>query len=289
MSIRSLDTIELSQNGLVASLVLNRPKKRNAFDDTMVREITEAFEKFERVSQPPRVVVISSRGEAFCAGADLSWMKRMADYSFEENIEDARKLSNMLETIHASPFCVIARVHGLAFGGGIGLAAAADFVVASTSARFAFTEVLLGLRPSTISLYCIPRLGVGRARDLFCSGRNFTANEAKEYGLVDALVADEMLDSTVAREVARAIEIGKSGMRTVVSARNDVPDEDPVDPNAARELLAMIHEVDDALRLGTPQKRQELREFLARDIAAARVSKEAQTKMRDFLERLKSR
>jgi methylglutaconyl-CoA hydratase len=175
--------VALSLDGPVAHIVLARPEARNAFDAAMVRELHDAVGAAS-ARDDVRVIVLAGRGSVFCAGADLEWMRMAASFTREENLADARRLFELYETIDRSPKAVLAAVQGAALGGGAGLAAVADVVVAEEGAQFGFTEVRLGLVPAVISPYVIRKIGVSAARELFLTGERFPAARAAAIGLV---------------------------------------------------------------------------------------------------------
>ena len=173
----------------VATVTINRAARRNAFNAEVIGALREAFETLEG-ADGVRVVFIRGAGGTFSAGADLDWMRDAADYSEEDNRDDAMRLAVMLKHLHDLPVLTVALVEGAAFGGGAGLAAACDMAIATADSRFAFSEVKLGLVPATISPYVIAAIGPRRARGLFALGRTFGAESARSIGLVDEVVAD---------------------------------------------------------------------------------------------------
>ena len=173
-----------SRNG-VLFVTINRPEVRNAFNDELIAKLHDTF----RDPAPDiRAIVIRGEGPAFCAGGDLQWMAKAANYTEEENREDALKLANMLNALVNCPVPSIALVHGAAFGGGCGLVAASDIAIAVDGTKFAFSEVRLGLVPATISMFVVPKIGQGNARALFSTGEAFDAADALRIGLVHSLV-----------------------------------------------------------------------------------------------------
>jgi methylglutaconyl-CoA hydratase len=202
----SYSNIEVEQQGPVATLWLNRPQVRNAMDEVLIAELTQAVNRLQQDASV-RVLVLAGRGSAFCAGADLNWMKRMAGFSEEQNREDARGLAKMLRTLHACEKPVIARVHGPAFAGGMGLAAACDIVVAGPAAEFCLTEVRIGLVPATISPYVVRALGMQASRRYMLTAERITASEAHRIGFVQVLATDGDIDDAVAG-AARALAAG---------------------------------------------------------------------------------
>ncbi|MEM6488560.1 MAG: crotonase/enoyl-CoA hydratase family protein [Pseudomonadota bacterium] len=185
----------------VATITLNRPARHNAMNAAMISALAEAA---ARLGADPavRAVVIAGRGESFCAGADLDWMRAQAEATRDGRIAEAGRLAAMLGALDRLPKPLIARVHGQAFGGGLGLMAVADAAVVAKPGRFAFTEVRLGLTPATISPYVVTRIGRAGAREVFFSGRPFGAEDAVRLGLAAEAVAPEMLDQAVAGQVA---------------------------------------------------------------------------------------
>ena len=190
-------TLEVKVEGALATVWLNRPEVRNAFNETTIAELTDVFSALDTCHQV-RAVVLAARGPAFCAGADLNWMKKMASYSREENLADAAGLAAMLRAIHDCAKPVVARVQGDCYAGGMGLAAACDVVVAAEGAYFCLSEVKLGLIPATISPYVIRAMGAQAARRYFLTAERFSATEAGRLGLAHEVVTAEALDDTVA-------------------------------------------------------------------------------------------
>ena len=180
----------------VARVTLDRPELRNAFDDALIRELQSAFEKLGK-DNSVRALVLAGNGPAFCAGADLNWMKRMAGYGYDENLADARALAAMLATLDRLPKPTIARVHGPVFAGGTGLVAACDIAIGTPEAKFCFSEAKLGLSPATISPYVIRAIGERMARRYFLSAEVFDAEEAYRIGMLSALVPSTELDSVI--------------------------------------------------------------------------------------------
>jgi methylglutaconyl-CoA hydratase len=180
----------------VEYVTLNRPDVRNAFNDGTITELTWWADS---VGADPdvRAVVLAGQGPAFCAGADLEWMRRMASYSHQQNLDDASDMARMFFTLDRLPMPVIGRVHGAALGGGVGLAAICDIVVAGTGAQFGLTEVRLGLIPAVIAPFVIAKIGRSAARELFLTGARFSAERARTLGLVHAVVPDDEIDATI--------------------------------------------------------------------------------------------
>jgi methylglutaconyl-CoA hydratase len=190
-------TIDLSRQGALATITLKRPELRNAFNEIAIAELTAAFERVGG-DAAVRVVLLAAQGPAFCAGADLNWMKKMAGYSREQNLADAGQLAAMLRAIDLCPKPVIARVQGDVYAGGVGLVACADIAVVAETAHFCLSETRIGLIPATISPYVIRAMGMPAARRYFLSAERFSASRAREIGLAHEVVAASALDETVA-------------------------------------------------------------------------------------------
>jgi methylglutaconyl-CoA hydratase len=191
-------TLKISISHRVGVVWMTRAEVRNAFNETTIAELTETFRTLG-ADPDVRAIVLAAEGPAFCAGADLDWMRRMAQYSRDENRADALKLATMLRTIHECPKPVIARIHGPAFAGGVGLVAACDIAVASINAEFCLTETKLGLIPATIAPYVLRAMGANQARRYFLTAEKFDASEAFRIGLVHDIVPLEELDGTINR------------------------------------------------------------------------------------------
>ena len=248
--------IQVEQRGAVVRVTLNRPDVRNAFNETLIQELT-AWAESIRPGGSARVAVLSGAGKVFCAGADLAWMAKTVAYSHEENVRDARALSRMFEALNRLPVPLIGRVHGAALGGGIGLAAVCDIVVAAEDAIFGFTEVKLGIIPAVISPFAIAKIGQSAARELFLTGARFSAARAREIGLVHSVADAADLDRVVEKHV------------------NDLLSSGPRAVTAAKALIAAVaaSDMDSAT------------EHTAESIARQRVSVEGQEGMRAFLEK----
>jgi methylglutaconyl-CoA hydratase len=188
--------LDIQIHGPVARVFLNRPEVRNAFNDGVIAALRDTF---TRLGADPalRAIVLGGHGKAFCAGADLSWMRAMAGYSWEENRADAQALADMLWAVHSCPLPVVARVHGDCYAGGVGLAAVCDVRVAATGVQFCLSEARLGLLPATIGPYVIRALGESASRRYFTTAERFDAARAQQLGFVHECVAPEALDATV--------------------------------------------------------------------------------------------
>ena len=249
-----MDTIRVESTGAVTRVTLDRPDVRNAFNDSVVLELTEAF---ENLPDTTRVVVLSGEGKAFCAGADLTWMKKSATYTREQNVDDAGSMVRLFDAVNRCSRPVVGRVNGTALGGGVGLVSCCDIVVASQKAKFGFTEVRLGLIPAVISPYVIDRIGAARARRLFVTGEIFDADQACRIGLVDEVVSLESLDDRVNALVEMILQNG---------------------PVAVTEAKNLVLEV-------TARERDSALSFAVNKIAELRVSQEGQEGLAAFLEK----
>ncbi len=244
------------RDGPVEYLTLNRPDVRNAFNDAVIGELQQ-WADGAGADPGLRVVVLGGAGKVFSAGADASWMARMAGYSREENEADARRTTAMFRALNALPVGVIGRIQGAALGGGAGLAAVCDIVVAEEGAVFGFTESKLGIVPAMISPFVLPKIGVSAARELFLTGMRFDAARARAIGLVHAVVPAAELDAAVQRYVTELLSAAPSAVAT------------------AKRLIPLV-----AGR--TPD---EVAELTAATIAAQRASDEGQDGLRAFLEK----
>lgn len=252
-------TLSVSVIDMVATITLNRPELRNAFNEVSISELALAFDEVGQ-NELVRAIVLAANGPAFCAGADLNWMKKMAGYSQDENEADAMRLADMLRTIYYSPKPVVAKVQGDCYAGGMGLVAACDIVVASEAASFCLSEVKLGLIPATISPYVIMAIGEQASRRYFLTAERFSATQAQRLGLVHELVVPEELDTTV------------NGIVTAMVNNS---------PNAVREAKKLVRDVaglpiDDALLADTAGR-----------IASIRASDEGREGVASFLDKRK--
>jgi methylglutaconyl-CoA hydratase len=219
--------LRLERDGEVLRVTLARPERRNAFDAALIGELAEAFADVGDA----RAVVLASDGPSFCAGADVEWQRSSIDLTFEENVEDARRLYRMLDAIFRCPAPVVARIQGHALGGGSGLTACADIAVAGEDAVFGFSEVRLGIIPSVISPMVLARIGPAAARRYFLTGERFDARTALRIGLVHEVTAD--LDGAVERVVADLLAGGPVAVREAKRLVLDPGDEDDLVARAA--------------------------------------------------------
>ena len=258
MSGGSYETLTVERGGRVARVWLDRPAVRNAFDAVMIRELRRGLEELGR-DDGVRVVVLSGRGPAFCAGADLNWMREIVRFSYERNLEESLDLAGALHDLYALPKPTVARVHGPAIGGGTGFVSACDIVVASTEAVFGLSEVKIGVVPAAISPYVIRRMGESRARQYFLTGERLDGRRAHETGLANIVAAPGELDGAVEAVVASLLSSGPEALAS------------------AKELLRRVPGMDF----------EEAKRFTAEMIARLRVSAEAQEGMAAFLEKRK--
>jgi methylglutaconyl-CoA hydratase len=224
----SSDILRIEREGAVARVVLQRPAVHNAFDEHLIAAITTAFEQLS-ADNTVRVIMLAGEGKSFSTGADLSWMGRMAGYSREENLTDARTAQRMFASIADCPKVTIARVQGAALGGGAGLVAACDIAIAAESAIFAFSEVRLGIIPATIAPFVLQKISVGAARALFVTGRRFGATEALRVGLVQEVVPDGELDTVVGRVVGEVLAVSPQAVVQVKSLLRSIAGKPPAD------------------------------------------------------------
>src|SRR5688500_16655523 len=190
-----MNSLLIDHSGPVVRVTLNRPDVRNAFNEEVIAELTA----WATAPMPggARVAVLAGAGKAFCAGADLNWMSRMVRYTLEENVRDAGAMAAMFHALDILPIPLVGRVHGAALGGGVGLAAVCDIVVAADDAVFGFTEARLGIVPAVISPYAVAKIGVSAARELFLTAARFSAARARDIGLVHAVVPESGLDAAI--------------------------------------------------------------------------------------------
>jgi methylglutaconyl-CoA hydratase len=205
----------------VSTVTLDRPEVRNAFNDEVITELAAVFTELGQRDEV-RCVVLAANGPAFCAGADLNWMKRMADYTREQNVADAAALAHMLRVIYRCPKPTIARVQGDAYAGGTGLVAVCDIAVAADTAQFCLSEVKLGLIPATISPYVIRAMGARAAHRYFLTAERFSAAEALRIGFVHEVVAADQLDARVADIARSLVQAGPAAVKACKALLQDV-------------------------------------------------------------------
>lgn len=211
MTFPAFESLQIETSNGVTTLWLNRPEMRNAFNEFMIAELTSAIDVLAK-DEATRVVVVAGRGTAFCAGADLNWMKKMSGYNYDENLTDANALANMLHKLYSLPKPTVARVHGPAFAGGIGMVSVCDIAIASTEAHFKVSEVLIGLTPATISPYLLNAMGEREARRYFLTAEGFDAAEAQRIGLLHQVVPPEQLDDAVTTMTGHLLKGGPAAL-----------------------------------------------------------------------------
>jgi methylglutaconyl-CoA hydratase len=249
------ETVTLSAESRgISQITIARPERKNAFDAALIAELTTVLGRVDRSS---RAVVLQSEGDTFCAGADVEWMRSMADYSLDQNIADSTALARMFRVLYDLEMPLVARVQGAAIGGGAGLVAVADIAVASTEATFAFTETRLGILPAVVSPYVVRKIGPARATALFVTGSRIDARRAHEIGLVERVVEPSDLEAAVGRVLEAILSGGPEAV------------------NAAKRLVREVE--------GRPI--DEVADLTVKRIAESRVSHEGQEGLRAFLER----
>ena len=214
-------TLDVQRSGSVARVFLNRPDVRNAFNDGVIAELTQTFAALG-ADATLRCIVLGGHGKAFCAGADLNWMRAMAGYSWEQNRADAQALADMLWTLYSCPVPVVGRVHGDCYAGGLGLAAVCDVLVAAEGVHFCLSEAKLGLLPATIGPYVVKAMGEQAARRWFVTAERFSSAQAHAMGFVHELAAPEALDAKVDELVAALVANGPMAARACKQLVKDV-------------------------------------------------------------------
>ena len=209
-------TIDVQKEKDTVTVSLNRPNVHNAMNEALMKELTECFKQLS-TDKSVRIIILTGNGKSFCAGADLNWMKSMVNYSMDENIKDSKLLLDLFESIYNCPKPVIAKVNGHAFGGGLGLFAVCDIVMAISDCKFAFSEVKLGIIPSVISTFISRRVTLSNMRRLFITGERFDSNYAEKIGLVDFIFSENEID----REIDKYIKLIKlSGPNAIKEVKN---------------------------------------------------------------------
>ncbi|HHE39173.1 MAG TPA: enoyl-CoA hydratase/isomerase family protein [Candidatus Cloacimonetes bacterium] len=255
---KNFKTIQLKKKDKIAYITLNRPEIHNAFNDTMISELTEVFEDLKD-NDDVRVIILTGNGKSFCAGADLKWMKKMKDFSYEENLEDSLALSKMFFKMYSIKKPTICLVNGAAIGGGTGLVAVCDIAIAAEKAKFSFSEVKLGLVPACISPYVVKKCGEGRCREFFLTGERLSADKACKSGLINFVVPLEEMD----------VFTGKITKQLITSGPEAI--------GMCKDLLSKVPEMD-LIEAG---------DFTADVISKMRISDEGQEGMNAFFEKRK--
>ena len=232
--------LAVGRDGPATTVTLSRPDSHNALNGRLIWELARLFEALAE-DEDARVVVITGEGSSFCAGADVRYMRDTADLTYEENLEDARGLALMFRAVDECPKPVVAKVRGAAIGGGAGLVAAADVVVAEEGARFAFSEVRLGIAPATIAPFVVRKIGHSQARSLFLTGERFGAERAREIGLVHAVVPPEELDAAVGETTERLLRGGPHAQAYIKGMLRQLEALEPMDaPGPMTRLIAEL-------------------------------------------------
>ncbi len=252
----SYETVEVRLDGSVARVALDRPDVRNAFNEVMIEELIRVIDDVEK-SDTVRVLVLTGKGNVFCSGADLNWMKKMKNFTYEENYEDALRLAELMYRLYSLPKPTIASVNGASIGGSNGLVAACDIAIASHRAEFSLSEVKIGLVPACIGPYLVKSIGEKACRDLFLTGERISADKARELGLVNDVVTHANLDRRVDEKISNLLTSGPHALAV------------------SKELISSMP----AMSL------DEAKKYTAKMIAELRSGDEAQEGMTAFLER----
>ena len=251
-------TIKYTIKNKTAWITLNRPEIHNAFNETMIAELLELYKKLEQL-EDVRVVVLTGEGKSFCAGADLNWMGGVIKYSYEQNLQESLQLAELFYTMYSLPKPTIAMVNGAAIGGGAGMVAVNDLVIASDRAKISFSEVKIGLVPACISPYVIRKVGENGSRELFLSGERIDAQKAFDFGLVNRIAPHDELKQTVDHQIEQLISSGPHALAI------------------CKDLLEKVPQM----------SLEQAKTYTAETIAALRVSDEGQEGMKAFFEKRK--
>jgi methylglutaconyl-CoA hydratase len=253
-----MSSILTDREGSVLRLTLNRPDVRNAFDEELIASLTAAAAQAAE-DKSLRAVVLAGTGKTFCAGADIGWMSKAIAYTHRENLTDAEDLARMLERLDTLALPLIGRIHGSALGGGVGLAAVCDMVIAADDTVFALSEVKLGILPAVVAPYVLRKIGVSAARELFLTGARFSAARAQQIGLVHEVVPLAELDAAVDRRVTEILTAGPRAVAIAKALLREIAGANP------RDVIGLTTNA----------------------IASQRVSEEGQEGLRAFLEKRK--
>ena len=251
-------TIKYEKDGRIGRVTFNRPEIHNAFNGTVISEMTDVFARIAK-DDDLRLVLLTGEGKSFCAGADLNWMRGVVKQSFEENLAESNALADLFYAIYSCPRPVIGRINGAAIGGGTGFVAVCDIAIAARSARFSFSEVKIGVVPACIGPYVVKKMGEGKARELFITGERMNGDRAYEVGLVNRVVDDDQLDQAVNDLTKSVLSSGPEAVSMAKRLVSTVPDMTP----------------------------EEFKPFTAEMIAKLRVSDEGQEGMDAFLNKRK--
>ncbi len=258
--IQSKKTIEIVFEDQMATIWLNRPDLHNAMNDIMIGELTQAFADIG-ANTAMRLIVLRGKGKSFCAGADLNYMKGIAQFGFDENVEDGMRLANLFKAIYECPIPTLALVHGAAYGGANGLVAACDIVLAADETTFAFSEVKLGIAPATIGPYVIRRIGEYGARELMITGKRFNGKEAEKWRLINHAVPEAELEDCLSKMLRIILSSGPMAVR------------------ATKNLIQTV--------VNEGSSSESMSDYTANLIAQLRASKEGQEGMAAFLDKRK--
>ncbi|HOP06975.1 MAG TPA: enoyl-CoA hydratase/isomerase family protein [candidate division Zixibacteria bacterium] len=251
-------TVDFSVDGRIANVTFNRPEIHNAFNGTVIEEMSDIFAKI-KADDDIRVVLLTGRGKSFCAGADLNWMRGVIKQSFDENLAESNALADLFYSIYTCKRPVIGRINGAAIGGGTGFVAVCDIAIAARSAKFSFSEVKIGVVPACIGPYVVKKMGEGKARELFITGERMNGDRAYEVGLVNRVVDDDQLDAEVNNLVKSVLTSGPEAVAMAKRLVSEVPGMTP----------------------------EQFKPFTAEMIARLRVSDEGQEGMDAFLNKRK--
>jgi methylglutaconyl-CoA hydratase len=247
-------TVDHSFQGRIATITMKRPEVHNAFNTQLIQDLQSAFTQLSQDNNL-HAVILAGEGKSFSAGADIQMMQEAITFSADENVQDALRLADLMQTIDTFPCPVVARVHGTAMGGGVGLVAVCDIALVASHARFAFSEVKLGIAPAVISPYVLRKIGVSHARALFTTGERFSAQRACEIGLVHVVVPAEQLDEAVERTIQELLSSGPQALRTCKKLAQQV--------GTMENTEALLYTAETIARLRTSAEGQEgLRAFL---------------------------
>jgi methylglutaconyl-CoA hydratase len=253
------ETLKVKKENGILTILLNRPDVHNAMNEQLMKDLTNCFKEVN-LDNTIRIIILTAIGKSFCAGADLNWMKSMANFSKEENIRDSQLLIDLYETIYQCHKPVIGKINGHAFGGGLGLIAVCDIVIANPGCKFAFSETKLGIIPSVISTYVLRRIiGIAHVRRLFLTGERFSSEYAKKIGLIDYIFENEEMDEII-KKYCSILET--SGPKAIIEVKKLI--------NSYEELSA-----------------NEYKKHTVEKIAELRVSDEGQEGINAFLEKRK--
>ena len=254
------NTINIQKAKNITTVYLNRPDVHNAMNEKLMKELTSCFKEFYE-QDSTKVIILTGYGKSFCAGADLHWMKSMVNYSKEKNIDDSSLLLDLYETIYNCPKPVIGRINGSTFGGGIGLVAVCDIVIAVPDCKFAFSEVKLGIIPAVISTYVVRRIGISNLRRLFITGERFDSNYAAKIGLIDHVIPEPELNDFITKYAELLCFSG---------------------PKAITEVKKLVNSYEKF-------NLEKYKDFTVKKIAELRISDEGQEGINAFLEKRKAK